>query len=63
MKDVVALLKEVRRPPDSAGDDGKEQPRGAAAPAQAAEQRSPARNALPMGGSSNCSFAMSDYST
>jgi serine/threonine protein kinase len=63
MKDVVALLKEVRRPPDSAGDDGKEQPCGAAAPDQAAEQRSPARNALPMGGSSNCSFAMSDYST
>jgi serine/threonine protein kinase len=63
MKDVVALLKEVRRPPDGAGSEGKEQPCGAAAPGQAAEQRSPARNALPMGGSSNCSFAMSDYST
>jgi serine/threonine protein kinase len=61
MKDVVALLKEIRRPTDSvAGDDGKEQPCRAQA-----EQRSPApRSALPpMGGSSNCSFAMSDYSS
>ncbi|KAM0829277.1 hypothetical protein ACQ4PT_066972 [Festuca glaucescens] len=59
MKDVVALLKEVRRPTYSVGDDGKEQPCGAQA-----EQHSPApQSALPMGGSSNCSFAMSDYSS
>ena len=63
MKDVVALLKEVRRPPESAADEGKEQPRGAPAPCPAGQQRSPARSALPMGGSSNCSFAMSDYSS
>jgi len=64
MKDVVALLKEVRRPPESAGDEGKVQACGAAAAAPGqAEQRSPARSALPMGGSSNCSFAMSDYSS
>ncbi|VAI85774.1 unnamed protein product [Triticum turgidum subsp. durum] len=63
MKDVVALLKEVRRPPESAVDEGKEQPRCAPAPCPAGQQRSPARSPLPMGGSSNCSFAMSDYSS
>nr|BAJ97371.1 predicted protein [Hordeum vulgare subsp. vulgare] len=63
MKDVVALLKEVRRPPENAVDEGKEQARCATAPCSAGQQRSPARSALPMGGSSNCSFAMSDYSS
>ncbi|KQJ98790.1 LRR receptor-like serine/threonine-protein kinase [Brachypodium distachyon] len=69
MKDVVALLKEVRRPPDgAAGDEGKGQGCGGAAAAPDAvagerRLRSPARSVLPMGGSSNCSFAMSDYST
>ncbi|KAL6858886.1 hypothetical protein ACP4OV_017888 [Aristida adscensionis] len=69
MKDVVALLKEVRRPAEggAAGEDGKERPpasnAAAAAPPGVQAQRSPARSALPKGGSSSCSFAMSDYSS
>ncbi|XP_040383110.1 LRR receptor-like serine/threonine-protein kinase RGI3 [Oryza brachyantha] len=66
MKDVVALLKEIRRPAEGAGGEGKEQTCGgtaAAPPPPAAEQRSPARSALPNGGSFSCSFAMSDYSS
>ena len=72
MKDVVALLKEVRRPAEG-GEEGKEQPacNSAATPAPAAAappavqaQRSPARSPLPpKGGSSSCSFAMSEYSS
>ncbi|KAJ1268988.1 hypothetical protein BS78_07G175500 [Paspalum vaginatum] len=67
MKDVVALLKEVRRPAESA-EEGKEQPAcnsaaAATAPVAVQAQRSPARSPLPKGGSSSCSFAMSDYSS
>jgi serine/threonine protein kinase len=67
MKDVVALLKEVKRPAEG-GEEGKEQPASnsaaAATAAPAVEaKRSPARSPLPMGGSSSCSFAMSDYSS
>lgn len=67
MKDVVALLKEVRRPAEGACEEGgKEQPaacNSAAAGAAAVQaQRSPARSTMPKGGSSSCSFAMSDYS-
>jgi serine/threonine protein kinase len=67
MKDVVALLKEIRRPVEggaTGGGEGKEQNAAAAAAAPpAAERRSPARSTLPKGGSSSCSFAMSDYSS
>jgi hypothetical protein len=67
MKDVVALLKEVKRPAEG-GEEGKEQPASnsaaAATAAPAVEaKRSPARSPLPKGGSSSCSFAMSDYSS
>ncbi|CAD6264524.1 unnamed protein product [Miscanthus lutarioriparius] len=72
MKDVVALLKEIRRPAERS-EEGKEQPAcnaTAAATAAAAPvaldgqaQRSPPRSPLPKGGSSSCSFAMSDYSS
>ncbi|CAL5013206.1 unnamed protein product [Urochloa decumbens] len=70
MKDVVALLKEVRRPAAEGAEEGKGQPAAtacnsaAAAPVDVqAQQRSPARSPLPpKGGSSSCSFAMSDYS-
>ncbi|CAO2191905.1 unnamed protein product [Urochloa humidicola] len=73
MKDVVALLKEIRRPAAEGADEGKGQPAtacnsaaGVAATAPVdvqAQQRSPARSPLPKGGSSSCSFAMSDYSS
>ena len=68
MKDVVALLKEVRRPAEG-GEEGKEQPAcnsaaaAPAAPLAVQAQRSPARSPLPKGGSSSCSFAMSEYSS
>ena len=68
MKDVVALLKEVRRPAGG-GEEGKEQPAGnsaaaaPAAPLAVQAQRSPARSPLPKGGSSSCSFAKSEYSS
>ena len=71
MKDVVALLKEIRQPAERT-EERKEQPAcnaAAAAAATAAQapldgqaQRSPPRSPLPKGGSSSCSFAMSDYS-
>ncbi|KAL5220440.1 hypothetical protein ABZP36_025153 [Zizania latifolia] len=65
MKDVVALLKEIRRPLESAdAGEGKESQACDAAAPPAAEQRSRcARSPLPQGGSSSCSFAMSDYSS
>jgi serine/threonine protein kinase len=67
MKDVVALLKEIRRPAERS-DEGKEQPAcntaaAAAEPLDGQTQRSPPRSPLPKGGSSSCSFAMSDYSS
>ncbi|KAK3122040.1 hypothetical protein QOZ80_8BG0664370 [Eleusine coracana subsp. coracana] len=65
MKDVVALLKEVRRPAECGGDEGKEQTacNGAATAMPPAAQLAPDRSPLPKGGSSSCSFAMSDYSS
>nr|CAB3483352.1 unnamed protein product [Digitaria exilis] len=72
MKDVVALLKEVRRPADGGGEDGGKGQAAAscnasgvaAAPLAVQAQRSPARSTMtPKGGSSSCSFAMSDYSS
>jgi serine/threonine protein kinase len=60
MKDVVELLKEVRRPAES-GDEGKEPSACNAAALPVA--RSPARSPLPKSGSSSCSFAMSDSSS
>jgi serine/threonine protein kinase len=71
MKDVVALLKEISRPAERS-EEGKEQPACNAAAAAAAAspapldgqaQRSPPRSPLPKGGSSSCSFTMSDYSS
>jgi serine/threonine protein kinase len=71
MNDVVALLKEIRRPAERS-EEGKEQPACNAAAAAAAAspapldgqaQRSPPRSPLPKGGSSSCSFTMSDYSS
>uniref|UniRef100_A0A0A9EBL1 Protein kinase domain-containing protein n=1 Tax=Arundo donax TaxID=35708 RepID=A0A0A9EBL1_ARUDO len=62
MKDVVALLKEIRRP--AAGDDAAKQQLASAAPAAAAAAApvSPVRSARSRGPSSSCSFAVSDYS-
>jgi hypothetical protein len=48
MTDVVALLKEIRRPAGAGGDATKQQQPPAPAPAQNV--------------SSSCSFAVSDYS-
>lgn len=58
MKDVAALLKEIRRP---ANEEPKESAAVSAA-AAAAAAASPVRN-VDLVGSSNCSFAMSDYSS
>uniref|UniRef100_A0A0A9GTV1 Uncharacterized protein n=1 Tax=Arundo donax TaxID=35708 RepID=A0A0A9GTV1_ARUDO len=58
MKDVVALLTEIRRPAAAAGDDAKPMPASAAA-AAAAPVSPPVRS----GHSSSCSFGVSDYST
>ncbi|OAY70081.1 putative LRR receptor-like serine/threonine-protein kinase [Ananas comosus] len=55
MKDVAALLREIRRP---AVDEPQKEPTGAPAPAAAFPAPS-----TPFKGSSNCSFAMSDYSS
>jgi serine/threonine protein kinase len=53
MKDVVALLKEIRRP--AAVDDAKQRPPTAAAPVSPVSAHS-------RGQSSSCSFAVSEYS-
>jgi serine/threonine protein kinase len=60
MKDVVALLKEIRRP--VAADDAKQpSPTGAAATPAAAAPVSPV-SAHSRGQSSSCSFSVSEYS-
>ncbi|RWV79952.1 hypothetical protein GW17_00058847 [Ensete ventricosum] len=53
MKDVVAMLKEIRRPENEQPKDSSAGCAAAATPVRKVELR----------GSSNCSFAMSDYSS
>ena len=60
MKDVVALLEEIRRP--AAGDDAKQQQPAAAAAAATPAPVSPVRGACSGAQSSSCSFAASEYS-
>jgi hypothetical protein len=63
MKDVVALLKEIRRPASGGGDDDtKPQPLPQQPAAAAGAPVSPARGAHSRGQSSSCSFAVSEYS-
>ncbi|KAF8781046.1 hypothetical protein HU200_001018 [Digitaria exilis] len=59
MKDVVALLEEIRRPP-AGDDDAKPSPAAPGAAVTAAV--SPARGARSGAQSSSCSFAVSEYS-
>jgi hypothetical protein len=61
MKDVVALLEEIRHPA-AAGDDAKQQQPAAAAAAATPVPVSPVRGARSGGPSSSCSFAASEYS-